>query len=535
MVQEDTSRHWAEVAADEILSKKSNEPIYTFLSGISPSGVVHFGNFRDLMTSYAVMEAVKRRDKKVRLLFFWDDFDRFRKVPAGVSADFEQHIGKSLSQVPDPLNEYPSYAKRFEVEFEKAMETLGLDIQYFYQSEEYGKGSYDDLIITAMQKRQEIAKILFDSMSDKAKSEKNINEKNYVENYYPINIYSRFSGRDNTEIIDYDGNETLTYKCKDTDKTETINLRHDHIVKFSWKIDWPMRWKKYGATFEPGGKDHATPGSSFDVSSQIARKIFGIEPPEFVGYQFVGIRGLGAKMSGSKGNAVSPAQLLEIYEPYLLKWLYLRRSPEQSFSLAFDSEIYRQYDEIDCEIAAYKDDTLSATQKTALEIALTKNTETLPGKTISFRQIVGFGQVVQWDFAKMVEMMTGLNLEFDHEVLRSRLEKARAWLTQYNPDQFIKLLDEPNNEFAAKLDHESKKMVEKLVASLSADLSVAELESLVYSIPKQEGVDQKENAKLQRDFFKIVYQLLIGAETGPRLSTFLWAADRDKVIKLLEI
>ena len=82
-----------------------------------------------------------------------------------------------------------------------------------------------------------------------------------------------------------------------------------------------MRWKYEGVVFEPGGHDHASPGGSYDVSSVVSKTVFDYEPPIFVEYKFVGIQGLGSKMSGSKGNAVSPLELLDVYEPELLKWL----------------------------------------------------------------------------------------------------------------------------------------------------------------------------------------------------------------------
>ena len=64
---------------------------------------------------------------------------------------------------------------------------------------------------------------------------------------------------------------------------------------------------------------------------------------------------------------------------------------------------------------------------------------------------------------------------------------------------------------------------------------IKEIEALVYSIPKNESLSQKENVPLQRAFFKDVYNLLIGKDTGPRLSTFLWAVDRKTVLRLLDI
>ncbi len=501
--------HWSKVIADKILEIFPGEDMYTCAAGISPSGVVHFGNFRDVMTVHAVIKELEARGKKTKFIFSWDDFDRLRKVPAGVDASFEKYIGMPLSSIPDPLSEYPSYARRFEVEFENAMKDLGIDLEFRVQTDEYKKGVYDDLIIKAMQNRLEIADILLSFMTEKGKESKDLDEAKYRENFYPVSVYSKFSGKDNTKILNYDGKSTITYKCFDTGNEETIDFTQDHIVKLSWKVDWPMRWLFEGVVFEPGGKDHASPGGSYDTSSVIAKKIFDREAPIFVGYEFVGIRGLGAKMSGSKGNAISPAELLKIYEPELLKWLYLRRLPNQAFELAFDTEIYRQYDEYDREFK---------------------------GNRIPFKQAVAFGQIMQWDENKLIQFLKSVDLNYDESSISIRMQKARAWLETYNPSEMIVLRSDINKDYVATMSPESIANVQKFVAKLKEGVTTTEeLEKVMYDIPKDTVLTDKENAPRQRAFFKDIYNLLISVDTGPRLSTFLWALDRKKVLELLNM
>lgn len=530
--------HWSDSVADEVLGRFPDLELYTCAAGISPSGIVHFGNFRDVMTSLCVADALKRRGKKVRMLFSWDEYDRFRKVPAGIQDSYRDHIGKPLTDVPDPSGEFPSYARRFEAEFERAMEELGIELDYRFQTNEHRSGRYDEKIIHALKKREEIAHILLGFMSDKGKREKEINEAQYIKNFYPINIYSRFSGKDTVQILNYDGDSTVEYRCVESGKTDLVDLRKDRIAKLAWKIDWPMRWTVEGVVFEPGGHDHASPGGSYDVSSSIVRAIFNGEPPLFIGYQFVGIQGLGVKMSGSKGNATSPAQLLEIYEPELLQWLYTRKEPEQGFSLAFDAEVIRQYDELDREVVAYNKGELPDERKRALEIAyrdqskLSKHSNPIP-----FKQAVALGQILQWDGEKVVELSSKLGMQFSAESVANRLPKARRWLESYNQDAIIKLNDSFNSDYASKITPEGLEHIRQLRDDLNnPELTEIEtIETLVYQIPKKPELDQKENAKRQRAFFKDVYQLLVGNDAGPRLSTFLWAVDRKRVIELLTI
>ena len=100
--------HWSAGVASAILREFPDRAVYTCAAGISPSGVVHFGNFRDVMTSLMVAQALREQGKQTRFVFSWDDFDRFRKVPKGVDPSFERFIGMPLSAVPDPLGELPS-------------------------------------------------------------------------------------------------------------------------------------------------------------------------------------------------------------------------------------------------------------------------------------------------------------------------------------------------------------------------------------------------------------------------------------------
>lgn len=502
---------WASVAAEKIIAAHPDETIYTTAAGISPSGVVHFGNFRDVVTAHLVREALKEKGKNARLIFSWDNFDRYRKVPAGVPESFVEHIGKPLSKIPDPFGKAASYSEHFQNDFVEAMQKLGIEIEYRDQTSLYESGAYDEAIFHALKNREKIADILLSFMSEKAKGEKGIDPVEYRENFYPISVYSRFTGKDATKVLSYDGNTTITYLCVETRKEDTVDLSKEHIAKLQWKVDWPMRWKHEGVVFEPGGHDHASPGGSFDVASKIAPEIFGYQPPVFVEYKFVGIQGAGSKMSGSKGNVISPLELLDIYEPELLKWLYFRKSPDQSFELAFNSEIYRQYDEYD---AAHPEE-----------------------KKLPFRQAVGFGQVVQWQEDKLATVLEALGLNYDKESISRRLPLAKNWLVKYNPDEAIILKDSPNTEYAATLSDARKEQIKKLHDELEKkrEASIQELEELVYNIPKSPDLSEEELKKEQRAFFKDVYNLLIGKDTGPRLGTFLWAAERGRVIELLDL
>ena len=73
--------HWSEEIAQRIIERKPDKEEYVCAAGISPSGSIHIGNFRDVATSYFVVKALRKMGKKAKLLFSWDEFDRLRKVP----------------------------------------------------------------------------------------------------------------------------------------------------------------------------------------------------------------------------------------------------------------------------------------------------------------------------------------------------------------------------------------------------------------------------------------------------------------------
>ena len=118
--------HWAEKLAAELVKRQPNKSEYVCAAGISPSGSIHIGNFRDIATSYFVVLALRKMGKKARLLFSWDEFDRMRKVPVNVgkvNSDFEKYIGAPYVDVPNPFGaDGDNYAEYFEREFERGRE-----------------------------------------------------------------------------------------------------------------------------------------------------------------------------------------------------------------------------------------------------------------------------------------------------------------------------------------------------------------------------------------------------------------------------
>jgi len=332
------SSHWADKTVEKLVKVFPRQKEYIAAAGISPSGIVHIGNFRDVITSELITRSLRDKKKKSKLIFIWDDYDRFRKVPEGVPKSFKKYLDMPLSEVPDPNKKFKSYADFFKKELEGTMDELGIDINFVSQSEEYKKNKYYKGIKLAMQKRIDIAKILASFKTQGMTEEE-------IDRYYPLQVYCTKCGKDTTWIEEYDGENLVSYECKCGHK-ENADISKKNIGKLQWKVDWAMRWAYYGITFEPGGTDHSTPGGSYDISKKIAKDVYGIIPPFFEGYAFVGITGI-EKMSSSSGTGISPKALLEIYEPAILRWFFARIEPKKTITLCFDSELIRQYNMFD--------------------------------------------------------------------------------------------------------------------------------------------------------------------------------------------
>ena len=132
----------------ETVNGGSLPEIVTCASGISPSGRVHLGNLRELLTVHFVAEELRRRGLPTRHLHVWDDYDRFRKVPVGVDPSWSEHVGRPLTKVPDPEGCHDSWAEHFKQPVRDALHAMGVDMDEISQTERYEAGFYKDAVLT---------------------------------------------------------------------------------------------------------------------------------------------------------------------------------------------------------------------------------------------------------------------------------------------------------------------------------------------------------------------------------------------------
>jgi lysyl-tRNA synthetase, class I len=516
----------------------------TCASGISPSGPVHLGNLRELMIPHLVADEIRKQDAPCRHILSWDDYDRLRRVPAGFPASFAEHIGRPLTAVPDPCGEHESWAEHFKEPLRESLARLGIRVTEISQTRMYTSGAYTAQIVTAMRRRADIGAALA-KYQTKRSDDPDDDGRQPAHAYYPFKPYCASCGRDDTTVTAFDDETTeITYTCA-CGAHEGPTPIAQVAGKLVWKVDWPMRWAYERVTFEPAGVDHSSPGSSFTVGGELVSEIFGGQMPLHFGYAFVGTSGGSSKMSGSAGRAPTPADALEIFEAPLLRWLYARRRPEQSITLAFGQEVGRVYDEWDTLSRRVADGTADAPARAVFARASGTAKGPLPvtPRPLPFRTLASVADITAGDEAQIRRILRDLTVDDPVTTLdevRPRLDCAQAWVAGYvAPADRTQVRTEPDTARLTALTDSERGAVKLLTERMADDLSLDGLTTLLYGIPKlQRGlpITAPPTAELkadQRAWFILLYQLLIGKDTGPRLPTLLLALGHDRIRSLL--
>ncbi|MDX2682702.1 MULTISPECIES: lysine--tRNA ligase [Streptomyces] len=585
VAQSTETTDWVSRFADEVIEESERRapgtvtsvataPVVVVASGLSPSGPIHLGNLREVMTPHLVADEIRRRGYQVRHLISWDDYDRYRKVPAGIAGvdeSWAEHIGKPLTSVPAPAGStYPNWAEHFKAAMIEALAELGVEFDGISQTAQYTAGVYREQILHAIRHRAEIDAILDQYRTKKApakqKQQKPVDEAELEAaegsgaaaeddgssgagsvGYFPYKPYCGNCDKDLTTVTSYDDDTTeLTYSCTACGFSETVRLNEFNRGKLVWKVDWPMRWAYEGVVFEPSGVDHSSPGSSFQVGGQIVG-IFGGKQPIGPMYAFVGISGM-AKMSSSRGGVPTPGDALKIMEPQLLRWLYARRRPNQSFKIAFDQEIQRLYDEWDKLDGKVADGSALPADVAAHSRAVRTAGGDLPrtARPLPYRTLASVADITAGHQDQALRILSELDPENPIGSLdeaRPRYDKAEAWINNHVPaDQRTIVREEPDAELLKSLDEASQQSLRLLLDGLAENWSLDGLTHLVYGVPKvQAGFPADATPKelppeiktAQRTFFALLYHLLVGRDTGPRLPTLLLAVGQERVRALL--
>ena len=534
--------HWSEEIAERLIQKNPDKEEYVCAAGVSPSGSVHIGNFRDIATPLFVVKALEKKGKKAKLIISWDEFDRCRKIPANVQAvvgdAYDKYIGCPYVDIPDPFGCHENYARHFEEEFLNAIKPFGIKFECRYQADMYRSGKYTEDLIEALRKRDEIFEILESfKTKDMTKTEEERRAAHDAEKaeYYPVSIFCPECHTDFTKITSLSDDCTeaeFTCRCGHHGK---FNFLENFNCKLGWKIDWAMRWKYEQVDFEPGGKDHSAPTGSYNNSKVIAKKIYGHEAPVYQGYEFIGIKGVAGKMSSSSGLNMTPELLLRLYQPEIILWLYSKTEPTKAFDFCFDDGILRQYFEFDKMYNEYMSGTASEYTAAVMHNCVIGDRKL---ETVPMALLVQLGSIVDFNVPMLETVFEKIGTPYKYEQFADRLDRAKFWLEQCAPDQVNKLRATRNFEVWGELDDKEKQAVAALYEYIAKETyTLDELNAELYAIPKKiypDVTDQKELKGIQGKFFKTVYKLLIDKEQGPRLYLFLYAIERDRFVHLLD-
>ncbi len=173
--------HWADNSAKRVIEAFPSEEVYTVASGITPSGIIHVGHFRELITSELVRRALEDKGNKTKFIYSWDSYDAFRKVPKTMPEEYSKYLRLPDASVPDEFGCHKSFAHHFMETAEGSFAPFHFPIEYQYQHELQTSGIYAEGIKKHLNKIPEIKEII-----NKFRSE----DRQLPSDWLPVELYS---------------------------------------------------------------------------------------------------------------------------------------------------------------------------------------------------------------------------------------------------------------------------------------------------------------------------------------------------------
>ncbi len=476
--------HWADVIAEDLLKKGKKHRIAT---GITPSGHIHLGNLREMLTADAVRRAVIDKGGEAELIYIADTFDPLRKRYPFLPEEYEKYVGMPLSEIPDPEGCHKNYADHFLEPFLESLEILGIPVKVEKADEMYKEGRYEEAIRTALKRRDDIARII-----------EEVTGRKLEEDWYPFMPLCEECGRINSAKVTGFDEKWIYYRCSCGHEGKAS---YRGGGKLTWRVDWAARWKILGITCEPFGKDHAAAGGSYDTGKRLAREIFGIEPPYPIPYEWINLKGVGA-MSSSKGIVIPVREFLDVLPPEIVRYIIIRVKPKKhiDFDPANLLELVDEFEE-----GIKKKDR-------AVELSLVGDVEY---SDIPFRHLVVVGQIAKWDLSKVFEILERTGYKIDEKARRDverRIKYAKNWLEKFAPERL-------KFEIAESVDpstfsEDEKRFLRTFAERLSDDMKPEDIHNLVYQVANELGLKPAKG-------FQAIYKAILGKNYGPRAGYFI--------------
>ena len=480
-----------------------------FETGYGPSGLPHIGTYQEVLRTtlvrraYEALIGAKPEDGLTRLVAFSDDMDGLRKVPDNVPHRemLTENLGKPLSRIPDPFNAgFESFAAHNNAKLRDFLDRFGFDYEFVSASERYTSGAFDDALRNVLRCNQAILDIMLPTLREERR-----------QTYSPILPVSPTTGavlQVPVEVVDADAG-TIRFADEDGSMIEQSALGGQ--AKLQWKVDWAMRWVALGVDYEMCGKDLT---DSVTQSGQIARVLGGRKPEGMIYELFLDENG--EKISKSKGNGLTIEEWLRYGSEESLG-LYLYREPKSAKSL-HAGIVPRAVDEYWQFRAKIPEQPLEQQLGNPAWHLLRANGyhggdgDTLPvtyGLLLNLVGVLGADASAEQVWSYLGNYVPDAGAA-SHPELDALVHRALAYNRDFVAPTLHKRAPAPN-------EAEALRALDAYLAQAAPDTSAEDLQTQVYEIGKREafGFDNL------RDWFKALYETLLGSSQGPRMGSFI--------------
>ncbi|SER71236.1 lysyl-tRNA synthetase, class I [Tranquillimonas rosea] len=483
-----------------------------FETGYGPSGLPHIGTFGEVQRTTMVRRAFEiLSDIPTKLICFSDDMDGLRKVPTNVPNQemVAEDLHLPLTQVRDPFETHDSFGAHNNARLRAFLDSFGFEYEFASSTDYYREGRFDAALMTVLERFDKIMEIMLPSLGGV--------EAERVNTYSPFLPVSPKTGKV-LQVPTLERNVekgTIVYEEPDGERVELPVTGGN--VKLQWKPDWGMRWAALGVDYEMYGKDLIP---SAELSSKIC-KALGTKAPELYNYELF-LDDKGTKISKSKGNGLSMDEWLTYAAPESLSY-FMYQKPKTAKRLHFDV-IPKAVDEYHQQLRAYPDQDLD---KQLANPVFHIHGQDVPQSdmVVPFAMLLNLAAV---SGAESKDRLWGFIQRYAPDASAEThpgLDAAAAFAVRYFHD-FVA----PERTFRAP-DAKERAAMEDLAARLKAwdgGLDPEALQSVVFAVGKEHGFEPL------RDWFKALYEVLLGASQGPRFGGFIALYGIDETVALIE-
>jgi lysyl-tRNA synthetase class 1 len=505
---------WLNQIVDDVIAHHPEGEIL-IESGGSPSGTYHLGHMRELVTCDAILLALRRRGRQARHIYFVDDLDVFRKVPANVPPEWEKYLGMPLCDVPSPDGQAESYADFFLQGLMDSCQALHVEVEFVRSHPKYRSGWFVPAIELALGHVPQIKTTL-----------ERISNRKLADDWTPVQILEDGRLKNRTFISLDTAAKTVTYTAKDGQPRSAHYDKGE--VKLDWRLDWPARWWMLKVQVEPFGREHASAGGSFDTGKQLMQDIFHAEAPVPVPYDSIHMVGDTKKMSASKGTAISALEGVQIMPAEVLRYFILRSPLNRPLQFDPIDGVVKLMDEF-AALTAKPEPTDSETQ---LLYVATRGERPVVSR-VPFSHLVASYQASLKDPDKTLDVIKRTEYrqtaEEDADVIKAELRFIDAWLEKRAPEDVkFALAARMNAEDFTQSEYNFLQALAAKVADAPADADGNYFHQRIYELKDQCGLTPQR-------MFNTLYQALIGKDSGPRAGWFLSILPRDWLVARLKL